>query len=379
MADPIWLPEILRKAGLKVVEEPGWKYRGRGDFGEIKGVMLHHTAGAKTGNTPSLDVVTHGRKGLAGPLSQLVLGRDGTFFVVAAGRANHAGPGSWKGITNGNRYFIGIEAENTGLKNDSPWPEEQYDAYVKGVAAILEHLDLPTIMAVGHSEYAKPKGRKIDPSFDMDQFRKKVDMARKKKQVVEEVIELKLEEEIKPQAELVEPDVEEIIEAEAREEVVDPTRLASLDKARLAKKMLEELGWKEHQAAAIISQAMVESDMNENKTVYVIDKKVVPPETPDAKLDAYGLMKWRGGRLEHLENYAGADKSDFEMQVRFIDWELRNTEKVASKELKESTEIMSALRAAIGYIRPANWTSEFPENGSGWKERLFAAYDLLRK
>ena len=30
------------------------------------------------------------------------LGRDGTWFIVAAGRANHAGVGAWKGITAGN-------------------------------------------------------------------------------------------------------------------------------------------------------------------------------------------------------------------------------------------------------------------------------------
>ena len=42
--------------------------------------------------------------------------------------ANHAGGGVWKGITNGNSNFIGIEAENTGRAND-PWPEIQLDAY----------------------------------------------------------------------------------------------------------------------------------------------------------------------------------------------------------------------------------------------------------
>ncbi len=47
--------------------------------------------------------------------------------MIAAGRANHAGPGSWLGIENGNGSFIGIEAENTGLSNDQPWPEVQMD------------------------------------------------------------------------------------------------------------------------------------------------------------------------------------------------------------------------------------------------------------
>jgi hypothetical protein len=165
-----WLPEVLEDAGLKVAEQPGWRTRGHGDVGAIKGVICHHTAGSRTGNMPSLGIVTEGRPDLKGPLSQLCLGRDGTFFVVAAGRAYHAGAGKWQGIETGNSSFIGIEAENTG-KPDDPWPEVQMDAYRRGVAAILKKIGAQAIMACGHKEYALPKGRKPDPSFDMDTFR----------------------------------------------------------------------------------------------------------------------------------------------------------------------------------------------------------------
>lgn len=75
-----WLADVLRAEGLKVVEQPGWKDRGRGDMGEVKGILCHHTAGPLKGNAPSLNLVEHGRPDLAGPLSQLVLGRDGTFY-----------------------------------------------------------------------------------------------------------------------------------------------------------------------------------------------------------------------------------------------------------------------------------------------------------
>jgi N-acetyl-anhydromuramyl-L-alanine amidase AmpD len=135
--------------------------------------MCHHTAGPKAGIMPSLKVITDGRPGLAGPLSQLGLGRDGTWFVVAAGRASHAGAGSWKGITAGNSSFIGIEAENMGTAAD-PWPAVQMDAYRRGVAAILDKLGADVSMCCGHKEYALPRGRKPDPSFDMDDFRKGV-------------------------------------------------------------------------------------------------------------------------------------------------------------------------------------------------------------
>ncbi len=109
-----WLPAVLLDAGLRVAEQPGWQTRGRSDVGTVMGVMCHHTAGSRTGIMPSLGVLTDGRSDLPGPLSQLGLGRDGTFFVIAAGRANHAGAGNWQGITTGNASFIGIEAENSG-------------------------------------------------------------------------------------------------------------------------------------------------------------------------------------------------------------------------------------------------------------------------
>jgi len=171
-----WLADVLVAAGLKVAEQPDWTTRGLGDVGPTKGVLCHHTAGPATGNMPSLGVVTNGRGGqhpLRGPLSQLCLGRDGGFYVVAAGLANHAGAGNWKGITTGNTNFIGIEAENTGLPSD-PWPAVQMDAYARGVAAILKKIGADQSMCVGHKEYALPPGRKTDPWFDMDDFRAKV-------------------------------------------------------------------------------------------------------------------------------------------------------------------------------------------------------------
>ncbi len=169
-----WLADVLRAAGLKVAEQPGWQSRGRGPMGSVRGVICHHTAGPKSGIMPSLKVVTDGRPGLDGPLAQLGLGRDGTWFVIAAGRANHAGVGAHKGITAGNTSFIGIEAENQGIPAD-PWPAVQVESYKRGCAAILKKLGADVSMCCGHKEYALPRGRKPDPSFDMDAFRNDVD------------------------------------------------------------------------------------------------------------------------------------------------------------------------------------------------------------
>jgi peptidoglycan hydrolase-like protein with peptidoglycan-binding domain len=168
-----WLADVLRDAGCKVEEVPGWETRGVGEMVDVKGVICHHTSGNRNGNDPTLPVIIHGRDDLPGPLSQLLLGRDGTFHVVAAGKCNHAGKGSWHGVTAGNSNFIGIEAENDGISE--PWSDIEMEAYIKGVAAILTHVGADSVMAAGHKEYALPKGRKVDPTFDMYAFRDHVE------------------------------------------------------------------------------------------------------------------------------------------------------------------------------------------------------------
>lgn len=171
-----WLPEVLKNAGLKVSLVPGWETRGQGDMGSVFGIICHHTG---TPNPQRLNMATlkslrDGRRAsgnleaLPGPLAQLGLARDGTFFVIAAGRAIHAGPGSFKNVS-GNRRFIGIEAENEGTIGDFPWPEVQLKAYHRGVAAILKHLQKDVSFCCGHKEYAP--GRKPDPDLSMTDFR----------------------------------------------------------------------------------------------------------------------------------------------------------------------------------------------------------------
>jgi len=169
----LWLPSVLKAAGLKVALVPGWEQRGLGDAGRVMGVLCHHTAGSAVGNMPTLNTLVNGRAAsprapaLRGPLAHLGLGRDGTFYVVAAGRCFHAGEGQWNGVRSGNTNFIGIEAENTG--ENEPYPAVQMEAYLHGTAAILLHEGLPSICAAGHKEYAPT--RKIDPRFDMNEFR----------------------------------------------------------------------------------------------------------------------------------------------------------------------------------------------------------------
>lgn len=168
MPRQLWIPKVLRDAGLTVYEEDGWETRGAASFNPI-GVMWHHTATPPSWSSRQLtDLLVRGHASLRGPLCQLQLNRDGVYVVVAAGRANHAGRGSWPTIRLGNTQTIGIEAANNGV--GEPWPEEQVDAYIRGTAAILKHLGQPVQNVVGHKEWAP--SRKIDPrGLDMDEMR----------------------------------------------------------------------------------------------------------------------------------------------------------------------------------------------------------------
>lgn len=167
-----WLADVLRDNDLTVRETPGWKTLGHGAMGEVLGVLCHHTAGPASGNYPSERVVINGRTGLAGPLANLGLARDGTWITIAAGQAWHAGTGSvaWCPANQGNSHLIGIEAESTGRGD---WTDEQLESYPRGVAALLFHLGLGSSRAIAHREWAPQ--RKIDPAgIDMNHFRAQV-------------------------------------------------------------------------------------------------------------------------------------------------------------------------------------------------------------
>jgi hypothetical protein len=174
-----WLADVLRGAGLTVIEEPGWERRGfahdsspGGALVGLTGGLVHHTGGsaAAPGDYPLLRYITYvGRSDAPPPLSQLGLGRAGAWYVLAAGRANHSGAVDdprWA-----NPRCVGVEAEHPG--GTTPWPAAQYRSYVTGCAAIALYSG---ITWRGHREAAVPAGRKPDPNFDLDKFRADVAM-----------------------------------------------------------------------------------------------------------------------------------------------------------------------------------------------------------
>lgn len=108
------LKRRLELAGLQVIEVAGWQTRGSSTFSPRGGVN-HHTAGPRLGISPSLNICINGRSDLPGPLCNTYGSREERLQVhlVAAGRANHAGTGGWKGLS-GNSSVYGHEEEHVG-------------------------------------------------------------------------------------------------------------------------------------------------------------------------------------------------------------------------------------------------------------------------
>lgn len=154
------LADVIRAGGMNVVEVSGWKSRNHGSMAGVRSIVCHHTAGASTGNYPSLAVVRDGRSDLKGPLAQLGLARDGAVYIISNGVSWHAGQ-TIDDAVYGNSWSIGIEAENTGTQ---PWPEAQVEAYAKLCAILCNHYNLSVDRVKGHKEICKPAGRKIDPA-----------------------------------------------------------------------------------------------------------------------------------------------------------------------------------------------------------------------
>lgn len=170
----IWLPKALRAEGLTVRVVKGWQTRGREGTFQPKKVMFHHTASSPSGgNVPALGICTNGRVDLPGPLCNVLVGRDGTCYVVAAGRCNHAGAGGpFQEIPrdSGNAYMMGVEVENNGI--GEVWSQDLLQTVARVFAAFLRHEHKTARDEVGHKEWAPL--RKIDPRpVDMNAHRKR--------------------------------------------------------------------------------------------------------------------------------------------------------------------------------------------------------------
>ncbi len=156
----------MQAQGIPVHLELGWEGRGSSTFSP-RGLVVHHTADGP-GEYPSLRIVRDGRSDLPGPLAQWGLGRSGKVYLIAAGRANHAGSGGWRGLS-GNTSVWGIEAESTGRGD---WTDAQRRNYPRLAAALARHQPFSPDMICAHREWTP---RKPDPAgIDMPSFRAEV-------------------------------------------------------------------------------------------------------------------------------------------------------------------------------------------------------------
>jgi hypothetical protein len=167
-----WLADVLRGAGLTVVEHAGWKTRAiDGDWSPRYGIVHATAAPRSQSDTDQIRIVRDGRTGLRGPIANACVDRAGRWHVLAAGRCNttiEGTAGPYQGL--GNTYALGVEACNDNV--DEPWLAVQYDSYVRGWAAIARKLGWTPERLRGHKEHTP--GHKTDPTFNMTAFRGRV-------------------------------------------------------------------------------------------------------------------------------------------------------------------------------------------------------------
>ena len=167
--------DVLRNAGVNVVEYSGWKNRSRssGGFTGLYGILCHHTASSTT-PANDLNYMVYGSPDA--PVSNGLLDRTGTFTIIAGGASNHGGRGGGSADGGGepwvtsrgtippdssNSYTFGIEAANAGTGAEA-WPEAQQNAYTKMVRALVDAYGMiPHSDIRSHAEWTPP--RKIDP------------------------------------------------------------------------------------------------------------------------------------------------------------------------------------------------------------------------
>jgi hypothetical protein len=196
MATPLSASKFLaalKAEGVRVVEVGSWPTHNRnskGAWGEVHGVMVHHTVTKGTANTVS--ICRTGYAGLPGPLCHGVVAKDGRVHLVGYGRTNHAGlgdddvlkavigekplPAPNEANTDGNARFYGFECENLGDGQD-PWPAAQVEAMVRAAAAISRAHGWGKggdTSVIGHREWQPGKVDPRGPGVSMPDIRKRV-------------------------------------------------------------------------------------------------------------------------------------------------------------------------------------------------------------
>lgn len=157
----------LKDWGLNVIEVNGWRTHGSSSFNP-GGSVNHHTAGSTSNSIPSLNILRNGRSDLPGPLCNVAQSRSSNFngaakyddvYLIAAGRANHAGSGGWRGLT-GNSSVFGLEIEHCGYLEREGFSERRAHTAHRIHRAFIDAGGFKAEMICQHKEWAP--SRKID-------------------------------------------------------------------------------------------------------------------------------------------------------------------------------------------------------------------------
>ena len=188
MAKPMTAVQVLAAMKLWDVpykQWPGWTTRGRdpehGPFSDVHGLVIHHTGSDAGQSDDYLDfLATRGRPGLPGPLCNAATDMDGDLWLIAQGRANHAGQGSNATLNHvinedyagfkvelkpgpdnidGNAVYYGNEVRYDG---GQVMTVKQFASAVRWAAAICDHYNWSALSVIGHREWT---GRKNDPGM----------------------------------------------------------------------------------------------------------------------------------------------------------------------------------------------------------------------
>jgi hypothetical protein len=187
MAERIpWLADELRARGLTVVEEPGWKGRGKafgGSYGgKIVGAMQHHTVAIPYGARRCYPK-PEGRRNDGLSNCNVLAQPDGTLHMITDGYAGYSSGHGSRQIFNDMRkdvaptgtarkrglvddfyiarYVINCEAVHAG--DGGPMPDVQENALVVMWAAIFTRLGFTPARLVDHTEYTR---RKVDARWN---------------------------------------------------------------------------------------------------------------------------------------------------------------------------------------------------------------------
>lgn len=126
------------------------------------------------------------------------------------------------------------------------------------------------------------------------------------------------------------------------------------------------LGYAPHLAAAMAGNIMSEG-----------------PGGPTQRGDggqALGRFQWHPDRQENLFRFAKENNLDpmtDEAQLRFADWELRNTERKAGDQFFAAKSLEQANNAMMGYLRPAGYSPDSPQGVPSYVNRYNLGAGLI--